>query len=135
MPTLPLFREVPAGDARAAAFVQRVAAGRDRLRLATEPLEQARVRYVGVGQDLDRDLLVEGPVPAEVDHAHAPGAQSSLQTKVTHLHIGFKAYEERAIRKGFLYVASGPLVRSSYKAAEYYIEGMLRRRREAAGTK
>jgi lipoic acid synthetase len=40
----------------------------------------------------------------------------------------FKAFEQRATRKGFLYVASGPLVRSSYKAAEYYIEGMLRRR-------
>ncbi|MCA8942811.1 MAG: lipoyl synthase [Planctomycetes bacterium] len=44
----------------------------------------------------------------------------------------FKAFEQRARRKGFLYVASGPLVRSSYKAAEYYIEGMLRRRREEA---
>ncbi|MGA1608883.1 MAG: lipoyl synthase, partial [Planctomycetota bacterium] len=41
----------------------------------------------------------------------------------------FKAFEQRALRKGFLYVASGPLVRSSYKAAEFYIEGMLRRRR------
>ncbi|MCA8956852.1 MAG: lipoyl synthase, partial [Planctomycetes bacterium] len=39
----------------------------------------------------------------------------------------FAAYEQRARRKGFLYVASGPLVRSSYKAAEFYIEGMLRR--------
>ena len=27
---------------------------------------------------------------------------------------------------GFLYVASGPLVRSSYKAGEYYIENVLR---------
>jgi len=44
----------------------------------------------------------------------------------------FKALEKRALRKGFLYVASGPLVRSSYKAAEFYIEGMLRRRRQAA---
>ncbi len=44
----------------------------------------------------------------------------------------FQAYEQRATRKGFLYVASGPLVRSSYKAAEYYIEGMLRKRREAS---
>lgn len=43
----------------------------------------------------------------------------------------FDAYRQRALRKGFLYVASGPLVRSSYKAAEYYIEGMLRRRRAA----
>jgi lipoic acid synthetase len=43
----------------------------------------------------------------------------------------FKACEQRALRKGFLYVASGPLVRSSYKAAEFYLEGMLRRRRAA----
>jgi len=43
----------------------------------------------------------------------------------------FKAYEQRAARKGFVYVASGPLVRSSYKAAEFYIEGMLKRRRSA----
>ena len=49
----------------------------------------------------------------------------------------FLAYEQRALRKGFLYVASGPLVRSSYKAAEFYLTGMLKsetlkqRRREA----
>ena len=44
----------------------------------------------------------------------------------------FAALEQRALRKGFVYVASGPLVRSSYRAAEYYIEGMLRRRRPGA---
>ena len=33
-----------------------------------------------------------------------------------------------ALGKGFLYVASGPLVRSSYKAAEYFIAGMVRQR-------
>ncbi|MCR9244861.1 MAG: lipoyl synthase [bacterium] len=44
----------------------------------------------------------------------------------------FKALERRAQRKGFLYVASGPLVRSSYKAAEFYIAGMLRQQRAAA---
>ena len=32
----------------------------------------------------------------------------------------FKAYEETAYRKGFDYVASGPLVRSSYHAADYH---------------
>ena len=39
--------------------------------------------------------------------------------------------------KGFLYVASGPLVRSSYKAAEFYIAGLLRQRKalEAAAQK
>ena len=31
---------------------------------------------------------------------------------------------------GFSYVASGPLVRSSYKAGEYFIENMLHRRRD-----
>jgi lipoic acid synthetase len=41
----------------------------------------------------------------------------------------FKALEDRAMTKGFLYVASGPLVRSSYKAAEFYIAGLLRQRK------
>jgi lipoic acid synthetase len=44
----------------------------------------------------------------------------------------FKALGQRAEDKGFLYVASGPLVRSSYKAAEYYVAGHLRQRRELA---
>jgi lipoic acid synthetase len=38
----------------------------------------------------------------------------------------FSALEDKAQRMGFLYTASGPLVRSSYKAAEHYLEGMLR---------
>jgi len=41
----------------------------------------------------------------------------------------FQALEARAMTKGFLYVAAGPLVRSSYKAAEFYLAGMLRQRR------
>ena len=45
----------------------------------------------------------------------------------------FQAYEKRAKKKGFLYVASGPLVRSSYKAAEYFLDGMLRAGRRPAG--
>jgi len=42
----------------------------------------------------------------------------------------FAALEQRAQKKGFLYVASGPLVRSSYKAAEFFIAGMLKQRQE-----
>jgi lipoic acid synthetase len=38
----------------------------------------------------------------------------------------FKAYEEFGLSKGFLFVPSGPLVRSSYKAGEKFIEAMLR---------
>jgi len=33
---------------------------------------------------------------------------------------------------GFLYVASGPLVRSSYKAGEFFIENVLKKRRAAS---
>jgi lipoyl synthase len=39
----------------------------------------------------------------------------------------FEALKAKAEAFGFLYVASGPLVRSSYKAAEFFIEGVLRR--------
>ncbi|KAI9152686.1 hypothetical protein H9P43_009482 [Blastocladiella emersonii ATCC 22665] len=38
----------------------------------------------------------------------------------------FKHWEDTAKELGFVYVASGPLVRSSYKAAEYYIMNKLR---------
>jgi lipoyl synthase len=37
----------------------------------------------------------------------------------------FEAYGERARELGFLYVASGPFVRSSYRAGELFIKGML----------
>jgi lipoic acid synthetase len=47
----------------------------------------------------------------------------------------FKALEERALTKGFLYVAAGPLVRSSYKAAEFYLAGMIRQRRALDGVR
>jgi len=39
----------------------------------------------------------------------------------------FKALEQRALQKGFLYVAAGPLVRSSYKAAEFFLQGHIGR--------
>ncbi|GMH39687.1 hypothetical protein BSKO_07585 [Bryopsis sp. KO-2023] len=37
----------------------------------------------------------------------------------------FQAYENAAKEMGFLYVASGPLVRSSYRAGEYYLKNVL----------
>jgi lipoyl synthase len=40
----------------------------------------------------------------------------------------FDMWRERALGMGFLYCASGPLVRSSYKAGEAFIENVLRRR-------
>lgn len=40
----------------------------------------------------------------------------------------FDKWRERAEELGFLYCASGPLVRSSYKAGEVFIENVLRKR-------
>jgi lipoic acid synthetase len=37
----------------------------------------------------------------------------------------FKRYEEIGLELGFKYVASGPLVRSSYRAGEFFIEAFL----------
>lgn len=40
----------------------------------------------------------------------------------------FDMWKQRALDMGFLYCASGPLVRSSYKAGEAFIENVLRKR-------
>jgi lipoic acid synthetase len=38
----------------------------------------------------------------------------------------FACYKELALKLGFLYVASGPFVRSSYRAGEFFVEAMIR---------
>jgi lipoyl synthase len=40
----------------------------------------------------------------------------------------FERWRVRALEMGFLYCASGPLVRSSYKAGEAFIENVLKKR-------
>jgi lipoyl synthase len=40
----------------------------------------------------------------------------------------FKHWEEMGNKLGFLYTASGPLVRSSYKAGEFFITSILKNR-------
>lgn len=45
----------------------------------------------------------------------------------------FELWRQRALDMGFLYCASGPLVRSSYKAGEAFIENVLKKRRAGAG--
>ncbi len=45
----------------------------------------------------------------------------------------FKALEAEGLAMGFSYVAAGPLVRSSYRAAEFWIAQAVRKGREAAG--
>ena len=43
----------------------------------------------------------------------------------------FQAYREAGDALGFMYTASGPLVRSSYRAGEFFLEGRVRARRAA----
>lgn len=42
----------------------------------------------------------------------------------------FKWWQETAEAMGFLYVASGPLVRSSYRAGEFFMKGMVEKKRK-----
>ena len=44
----------------------------------------------------------------------------------------FEEWQVKAESMGFKYVASGPLVRSSYKAGELFLKGYLQEKREAA---
>lgn len=44
----------------------------------------------------------------------------------------FDQWKKEAEETGFLYVASGPLVRSSYKAGELFIEGAIKKRKAEA---
>ncbi|MGQ0507630.1 MAG: lipoyl synthase [Myxococcaceae bacterium] len=41
----------------------------------------------------------------------------------------FEEYQKLAQSMGFLYVAAGPLVRSSYRAAEFFMKGLMERER------
>lgn len=41
----------------------------------------------------------------------------------------FKRYEEKGFEMGFRFVASGPMVRSSYRAAEVFLQGELRQKK------
>lgn len=44
----------------------------------------------------------------------------------------FDAWKEEGEAMGFRYVASGPLVRSSYRAGEFFLEGLIRKRKADA---
>lgn len=46
----------------------------------------------------------------------------------------FNMWEQVGLELGFKYVASGPLVRSSYKAGEYFINNMIREERSEGAT-
>lgn len=41
----------------------------------------------------------------------------------------FELFKQKGMEKGFLYVASGPFVRSSYRAGEFFIENVVKKRK------
>lgn len=47
----------------------------------------------------------------------------------------FNYWKEVGSKMGFLYTASGPLVRSSYKAGEFFISNVLKKRKEVQQSK
>lgn len=60
-----------------------------------------------------------------------------MQPSVRHLKVfeyvepsKFKQWELKGNELGFLYTASGPLVRSSYKAGEFFITSILKNRQQ-----
>ncbi len=58
--------------------------------------------------------------------------QSHLPVRAFLPPADFAALEQEGLQLGFLYVASGPLVRSSYKAAEFFIHRALSERAQGA---
>jgi lipoic acid synthetase len=81
----------------------------DEVRSALEALRDAGVEVVTIGQ-----YLSPSPGHLRVEEFITPEA--------------FKRYEAIAYNFGFSYVASGPLVRSSYMAGEPFINGILETR-------
>ena len=47
----------------------------------------------------------------------------------------FAAYEKLAGDMGFLYAASGPMVRSSYRAGEFFLSAHLKQQQQQGGSR
>lgn len=77
--------------------------------------------------DTMRDLRSVGVDVLTLGQYLSPGARYHPVTEYINPDI-FKEMEEEALSMGFLYVASGPLVRSSYRAGEFFMEGIIKKR-------
>ncbi|KAG5518786.1 hypothetical protein PMAC_002757 [Pneumocystis sp. 'macacae'] len=81
------------------------------------------------------DVVTFGQYMRSAHEGGHTGVRDSRLTAQVHTYVHpqvFERYRETAEGLGFLYVASGPLVRSSYRAGEAYIEHVLRRRMQGA---
>jgi len=102
-----------------------------------------KLKQLGASYTKSSIMLGLGENPVEIDRAMddllSVGVSvltfgQYLRPSLKHLPVeeyitpqAFKILEIRGLNKGFLYVASGPLVRSSYKAGELFLEGLLKK--------
>lgn len=69
-------------------------------------------------RDADVDILTLGQyLPPSKDHLQVERYVSPEK---------FEALKQKALRKGFSYVVAGPLVRTSYKSAEFFVKNIMR---------
>ena len=68
-------------------------------------------------RDHDVDILTLGQY-LQPTRKHVPVAEFLHPDR-------FSEYEEQSLKLGFRYVAAGPMVRSSYKAAEFFVASIL----------
>lgn len=84
----------------------------DEMRDAMRDLREVDVNFLTIGQ-----YLQPSPRHLEVEEFVTPDQ--------------FAEYERMGLEMGFTYVASNPLVRSSYKAGEFFIRNALQQREQA----
>lgn len=77
-------------------------------------------------RDAGVDILTLGQYLQPTPH-HLPVAEFVTPEKFEH----WRKYGEEVV--GFRYVASGPLVRSSYRAGEFFVEAMIKKDKRAQG--
>ena len=94
---------------------------------------------VGIGETDDEvleamaDLRAAGVDVVTIGQYLRPTPRHAAVTRYVHPDT-FAAFARAGDAMGFLYTASGPLVRSSYKAAEAVLRGLLGARTEAGAT-
>jgi lipoic acid synthetase len=105
-------------------------------RLAPDTFTKSSI-MVGLGESEDevvrtmRDLRAVDVDFLTVGQYLQPTAKHLQLTEFVHPDR-FAAYERIGLELGFAYVASGPLVRSSYKAGEFFVHRLVTERRERA---
>jgi lipoic acid synthetase len=115
---------------RRAGFAQSLAVLRHAKAHALRPYTKSSI-MVGLGERADE---VHAAMEALRDHGvDFLTLGQYLQPSPAHLPVrefvtpeAFDAYREEGERRGFRYVASGPLVRSSYRAGELFIRTLIR---------